>query len=740
MAIFELQGPDGATYEVDAPDQDTAVKAFQGMQQPGSALSLARARAEAEADAARRASEGQPLPWQEYQTRRPWEDYQSSPLGPQVQSYIARAKQRVASGDSTGMPAVDPNTGQPPGVPRFYPRSGEFSEVGSGLQGLTDMASFSLADETAAGLGYGLDHLLPGGKGRPYSEIVQDIRDKQQQAYDDNPYSYMAGMAVGGIGNGLALAKSGLSFGANAAARGLPLLRVALGGAADGGIAGALNGFGRGTDLSSRAEGAAVGAPAGAFIGGAAPYLLAGASALTKPFIAPIASRLFPGSYADAALSQGLRRSGASADDIANRLAAAQADGQGMYTIADAMGNAGQRLLSTAARNPHEGRQALVEALQGRQAGQADRITNALAEAFAAPDTAAQRAASLTSARRAAADANYAAARQGAGPVDVSGAISAANDVLTPGVNRLANPGSGIADDSLEGAVRRAKSLLTDGQSQLTDFNSVLRAKQDIGDQIAAAVRAGQNNRARILGQISDQLDAALEKSSPGYRQANDLFRTQSGVINAVDTGTAAASGRVRAPDNIQTFNAMTPDQQNAFRAGYVDPLIARVQNAASAGSTNKARTLLTEKTAQEFPAFAVPGSADQLAARLSREQGMFETANAALGGSKTADNLADAADLNRLDPSVMTNLLHGRPIQAAMTALGKGLNEARGLPPSVISRLSGALMGTDPGAARLLLSTAARRSTDAGGRKAIYSSVLARLGSRYVTSMMPAN
>ncbi|QIC52873.1 structural protein [Brucella phage EF4] len=31
MAIFELQGPDGQVYEVDAPDEASALQAFQGM-------------------------------------------------------------------------------------------------------------------------------------------------------------------------------------------------------------------------------------------------------------------------------------------------------------------------------------------------------------------------------------------------------------------------------------------------------------------------------------------------------------------------------------------------------------------------------------------------------------------------------------------------------------------------------------------------------------------------------------
>ena len=34
MAIYEIQGPDGKTYEVDAPDQQSALTAFQSFSAP----------------------------------------------------------------------------------------------------------------------------------------------------------------------------------------------------------------------------------------------------------------------------------------------------------------------------------------------------------------------------------------------------------------------------------------------------------------------------------------------------------------------------------------------------------------------------------------------------------------------------------------------------------------------------------------------------------------------------------
>lgn len=676
MATFQFQTPNG-NYEVDAPDQATAMKALQGMSQ-------------------RSASEA----------------------GVRAKSGIERAKAIMAAGG--------PKPEDVANVPAFSPN--DYGKTGAALMGAADSTTFGWGDELASVLGSTLT-------GVPRKQVLSEMRGDASKAQSQNPGSYLAGQIGGGVAQGLAT--GGAGFGLSAARSGGTLGRVALGSALDGMLYGGAYGSGSADgDLQDRVEGGAIGAGAGGLIGGAAPYIVSGISAAAKPVLSPIMARLKPQQYADAALAEALSRSGKTPDEIAQLLASAQRDSQGMFNIADAMGNAGQRMLSTASRNPHEGRQALVEALQGRQMGQGERLSNALAEGFNAPDTAAQRAASLTAGRSALADVNYANARQGAGPVDVSGAISAADDVLTPGINRIANPGSNIADDSLEGAIRRARSLLTDGNSQLSDFGSVLRAKQDIADQIATARRSGKNNQVRLLAQLNSRLDAALEASSPGYRQANDAFRAQSRTIDAVETGQAATSGRARAADNIATFNAMPAGEQNAFRAGYADPMIARVESSSMSPTTNKARALITEKTGQEFPAFAVPQRADQMGRRIAREQRMFETANSALGGSKTADNLADAADLNKFDPSIMTNLMQGRPVAAVISAVTKALNESRGLPPSVLTRLSQSLMETDPSAARLLLQAGTSRNLSTASRKALYSSVLSRLAS---TPAVPA-
>jgi len=582
--------------------------------------------------------------------------------------------------------------------------------------------SFNLLDEAAAAARAPFTD-------KTFAEELGDMEQKTADAADRSGWAGTVAELAGGLRSALGLAGKGLSMGTNAAVRGEGINRVAMGGLADGMILGGVTGAGGPGDAETRVKNTLVGAGTGSVVGLATPYATKAITTAAQPLIAPIMARLRPEAYANRAVGEGLERAGMTADEIAASLQKAADDGQDVFNVADAMGHAGQRMMSTVARTPNNMRQTAVNTLQGRQMGQGERLTNALAEGFAAPDTAAQRAAALTAARDASADISYEAARKGAGVVDVSEAIKAADDIVSPGVNQIVSPASGIADDTLENAVRRVKARLTDGKSNLTDFNSVLRVKQDLRDDIKAALRTGKDNRARVLTQINNRLDKALEEASAGYRSANDTFAQQSRAIDAVDAGKAAASGRTRAADTIPAFSKATPDQQAGFRAGYVDPYIAKVEALASSPSTNKARLLQTGKTSQEFPIFAAPGKGDQLQNRIAREQRMFETANAALGGSKTADNLADADEMARFDPSIMRHLFQRRPVAAVIEAVTRVMNEAKGMPPAVIDQVAKVLLETSPEAAKKVLAAGAGKRAKDTALRALANSIIANYG-----------
>src|SRR5690606_2967367 len=105
---------------------------------------------------------------------------------------------------------------------------------------------------------------------------------------------------------------------------------------------------------------------------------------------------------------------------------------------------------------------------------------------------------------------------------------------------------------------------------------------------------------------------------------------------------------------------------------------------------------------------------------RIAREQRMFETANAALGGSRTADNLADAAEMAGVDPEVLSGLLTGS-VRSVLSSIGRRIAaETGGMSPRVIERVAEALIETRPDAARHLLTVGAKTAAQKEVRNAV--------------------
>lgn len=546
-----------------------------------------------------------------------------------------------------------------------------------------DMASvyademlFGLPGKAAAGVGALIRAPFTDKSiGEEYSGLRDAYQNAREQYAEEHPARNLTAELAGGIAGAGKFLKGG-KLAAEAVAAPVVrklegnLLGRAAGEAAGGAAIGGLSGYGHDESIAG-------GAALGGVLGGAARPVVEGATGAANA----IGGMLGVGNAGRAkqAIYEALTRSGKSMDEVQADMASAVTDGQPEYMLADALGNSGQRMLSGVARTPGDMRQVIADTLMKRQAGQGERLSNALAEGFNAPDTAAQRAASLRAEREMLADVNYENAGRTAKAVDLNGAIRAADSILQPGVNKITSPSSKLAQDSTDALLSKYRARMTNGREMLSDFNEVLKLKSDITDEIQTLKNAGQNKKAGALGLIAKQLDGALEKASSDYRAANDAFRAQSRTVDAVDLGKQAASGRARSADTVQRFEAMQPGERNAFRAGYVDPLIARVEASSISPTTNKARSLITSKTGEEFPAFAVPQRADRMGRRIARENRMFQTANAALGGSKTADNMADIGEMASFDPSIIGSLATGNIKGAIVQSLTKGAQALNG-------------------------------------------------------------
>lgn len=544
-------------------------------------------------------------------------------------------------------------------------------------------ATFNLADEVMAGVLTPLEMIRQGtfnpAEGYRHAKAREDII--LEDARKDNGLTGAAAELGGGLLTGASV--PGL---ASRLAPTAGMLSRSGANAVDGAVMGGLAGAADGNSLGERLGDAALGAAVGGAVGAVAPPALAVLRSVASPILSNIAARANPQRFAENQVARAVTESGMTPAGIAGDVASAAREGQGMFTVADAMGSPGQRMLSSTARAPGPGRTDVVEFLDRRQADQGRRVANTLAEGFDSPQTAAQLRTRLTTERDDLADQAFGAIRADADPVDLSGTIARIDQTLRPGVMPLVRP-SNIADDSVESVLQRTRDRLTDGRSVLSDFEAIQRARGDLADTITKAHRAGEGNKVRLLTQIRNELDQALENASQGFRQANADFRVRSQAIDAIDTGhDAALRGRVE--DTVPAFNAMRPDQRAAFRTGYADPLIESAQG--SAYGVNKARPLTSDAFQAEGAAMA-PAN-DLMQRRIARENTMFQTRNTATGNSKTAENLADDAAMG-IDPGILGQILSGNVGGAVRGILAAGQNVLSGNTPEVRQQVANILL-----------------------------------------------
>lgn len=576
-------------------------------------------------------------------------------------------------------------------------------------------ATLNTADEILAALDTPVQMILKGksiGDAYRYAKARENMG--LEDAQKDSPVTGALGQVLGGVLTGGGLMKAGATAIPAAVSRLGTVAGTAAGGAIDGAALGAVSGFADGDSLQSRLEETARGASIGGAVGGALPLAAAAIKPLAAPIVSNVAARVNPAGYAERQVARAAARSGQTGDQIADRLGLAASEGQGEYRLLDALDYPGARLGAVVAKNPGEGRTQLRSFLNERQEGQGYRLSNALSEGLDAPVTAQRATANLTAARNTAADSAYGQARADADLVDTSGALARIQETLSPearGITQVGEEVGRVSPDSIEAILGRAESLLASADTRKLGFEGVQRVKGDLDDAVGKAVRAGENNKARLLGQVTRELDAALEAASPSYASARNAYRQGSRNIEAVETGRAAA-GRGRSEDKIAAFGGLAPTEQAAFRTGYADPLIARIQGAAE--GANKARPFTSQAMRAELPAFAAEGRADGLMRQIGRENEMFANRAEALGNSKTAENLADNADAG-VDAGMFAKLLTGQFGGALKDALTRGAAGVNGNTEAVRQNLAKLLMTGSPDEVRALLQRLARESAGRG-------------------------
>ncbi|KQZ80893.1 hypothetical protein ASD64_11415 [Mesorhizobium sp. Root157] len=179
------------------------------------------------------------------------------------------------------------DTGAPPPPPGFelVQNASDPHNTPSSLQtwaqGLADMVTFGHSDEAAAAVGT-LGGMLPGGHGKGYGQLLDEIRAENERGAEQHPYAHLSGQLMGGVGGGAAMVRGGLSLGARAAQSGGGWLARLLGVGADGGAAAAAYGFGSGEGVRDRVVSAASNIPLGIAFGVGGEAAATGAGTLYR--------------------------------------------------------------------------------------------------------------------------------------------------------------------------------------------------------------------------------------------------------------------------------------------------------------------------------------------------------------------------------------------------------------------------------------------------------------------------
>ena len=157
--------------------------------------------------------------------------------------------------------------------------------------------------------------------------------------------------------------------------------------------------------------------------------------------------------------------------------------------------------------------------------------------------------------------------------------------------------------------------------------------------------RLNLNEYGRAVDQVRRRFVQELDAINPHYAQARAAWAGPASQNQAIGIGKQMASGG-RYADNIDTFNNMNDAQKVGARLGYADSKAAGLER--STEGRNNANSLLTPKTQNELEAMSLyqgprqPGAPNEIRRRLDWENTMNQTRNQALMGSRTAENIAD--------------------------------------------------------------------------------------------------
>lgn len=578
-------------------------------------------------------------------------------------------------------------SGIPQGPQASMPYSEQMGHVGGALDStgrmLANGATFGLADKAAGGMNY------LTGNAPSYDAGVKSERGKTQAVRDANPVAAGVGEAVGGLAGGAGLVRSGVTL---AGRVGSGLFPRFLGYGLEGAGYGAAHGAGN--TYSDNTGDYAANAGKGAVLGGGIGAAL------------PVAGSVAGAGYRVGSAFLGPRVEGAGRGASAMLRGAAQADEAGLRNLSQLgpegmLPDAGPAMLGLAqgaGTGTGAGRSSLINALQDRDSGTADRLLRSLDHNLGPAPIPSRVEAGLSGDR--------AQAAQGYAPV-----MANARAVNTQGLADTLDTASVNLRGPAQHAVQRVRAMLDiHGSPGTLDPNpqTLLSTRQAID-----GLMEGEVNPAviRELTFARQAVDTELARAAPGIKavdaQISELHRQSAGVPRGgqvLDTGKTAIR-----PSELVAEMQQGSNPQGQMIGPSATPF--RMQQGVRADIDRRVGTNINDLTALE-KTFHTPndwnhqklgtvfgeGPRDAVAADISANRQFRDTYQKVVQNSQTAQRMEAAAAMKGAE---------GGNIPSDITLTSLGLKAANGI-AKILSGQSNATTRDEVG--RLLAS----RGTDA--------------------------
>lgn len=610
----------------------------------------------------------------------------------------------------------DGTYGQPPEGYVLNPQTQQMVNVSSPNYPIQTSPGRAFVQGGFEGASMGASGEIAGAVGGEYARALADEQLKRNR--EAHPIAAYGGEFVGGASTGLGLggalmkggraavgalraapaaarAASPAAQAANAAAaRSQSLARQIGSGAMIGGGEGALYGFNTGEGgAGNRATSAAIGAGVGMAGGAVAPVALRGAGAVANPIAGALGLKRAAPSV-ERGINRTIQDSGKSPEEIRALMRSAMEDGQDMYALADALGETGANRLSGLQRNAGPAKQEITDFLENRNFEAPDRIARTVGEAVGSDQTRKQAFDELAATRKRDAGVNYGGSFDNSRPVDPSGILKTIDEYVEGYAE------TGVELDDIGKAYQKVRNSLSgdaggDGilRADLSDPRRVFQVRKQLVRMIQQAQARNDGGMVESLTVLRRRFDDALSDASDEYKVARDTYRQQSQTLDAFEAGGKEAMGPRRGQDIVDAFGKLEGDQADAFRLGYADTDLARVEQVGPRG--NAARKYQTPRARAVYDALA--DDPEQFRRRMDRELTMGETTAKALYGSRSGDNLSAQAAAAADEAGVVITAASGRPGQAAAQAFAGLSRLAAGETPTVQQEIARAMMSTDP-------------------------------------------